>query len=63
MSNEVLPYVDDAWVDNKKTKIGYEVPFSRFFYTAPQWRSLEEIDQDLRTAVASLSVMLKEMAE
>ena len=63
MRSEVLPHVDDAWVDNRKTKIGYEVPFSRFFYTAPQWRSLEEIDRDLRTAVASLSVMLKEMAE
>ena len=32
MSREVLPYAPDAWIDNSKTKIGYEIPFTRFFY-------------------------------
>jgi len=29
---EVLPRVPDAWIDHTKTKIGYEVPFTRHFY-------------------------------
>lgn len=32
MAREVLPYAPDAWIDDKKTKIGYEIPFTRFFY-------------------------------
>ena len=29
---EVLPYAPDAWIDEKKTKIGYEIPMTRYFY-------------------------------
>ncbi|MBC3889217.1 N-6 DNA methylase [Acetobacterium paludosum] len=29
---EVLPFAPDAWIDEKKTKIGYEIPFTRYFY-------------------------------
>lgn len=29
---EVLPYAPDAWIDKKKTKIGYEIPMTRYFY-------------------------------
>lgn len=29
---EVLPYVPDAWIDQTKTKIGYEIPMTRYFY-------------------------------
>lgn len=29
---EVLPYAPDAWIDEKKTKVGYEIPFTRYFY-------------------------------
>ena len=29
---EVLPYAPDAWIDNTKTKVGYEIPFTRYFY-------------------------------
>lgn len=37
-AREVLPFAPDAWVDKSKTKIGYEIPFTRYFYkyTAPQ---------------------------
>ncbi|WNF89782.1 N-6 DNA methylase [Vagococcus fluvialis] len=35
---EVLPFNPDAWMDRKKDKIGYEIPFTRLFYkyTAPE---------------------------
>ncbi|WP_311377064.1 type I restriction-modification system subunit M [Actinobaculum massiliense] len=29
---EVIPYAPDAWIDHSKTKIGYEIPFTRYFY-------------------------------
>ncbi|MBI5872880.1 MAG: SAM-dependent DNA methyltransferase [Candidatus Omnitrophica bacterium] len=44
---EVLPYVPDAWIDTKSTKIGYEVSFTRYFYKPQQLRSLEEIRVDI----------------
>ena len=35
---EVLPFAEDAWIDEKKSKVGYEIPFTRYFYKyeAPQ---------------------------
>lgn len=44
---EVLPYVPDAWIDIKSTKIGYEVSFTRYFYKPQQLRTLEEIRTDI----------------
>jgi type I restriction enzyme M protein len=44
---EVLPYVPDAWIDEGKTKKGYEISFTRYFYQPPQLRSLEEIRTDI----------------
>lgn len=44
---EVLPYVDDAWIDKGKTKVGYEISFNREFYKPPELRSLAEIRADI----------------
>ena len=43
MSNEVLTYAPDAWVDEKKTTIGYEVSFTKYFYKPVELRSMDEI--------------------
>jgi type I restriction enzyme M protein len=40
---EVLPHVPDAWIDHSKTKVGYEINFTRFFYKYKPLRSLDEI--------------------
>ena len=45
---EVLPHVPDAWIDHDKTKIGYEIPFTREFYSYELPRSLDEIDGEIR---------------
>lgn len=45
---EVLPYVPDAWIDESKTQIGYEVSFTRYFYKPVQMRTLDEIMKDIR---------------
>jgi type I restriction enzyme M protein len=44
---EVLPYAADAWVDNSKTQIGYEISFTKHFYKPAKMRSLEEIQADI----------------
>ena len=45
---EVKPYVPDARIDHSKTKVGYEIPFTRHFYKYVPPRPLEEIDTDLK---------------
>lgn len=40
---EVLPYAPDAWVDTKKTKVGYEIPMTRYFYEYQAPEPVEEI--------------------
>lgn len=40
---EVLPYAPDAWIDTKKTKIGYEIPMTRYFYEYQAPEAVEEI--------------------
>lgn len=44
---EVLPHVPEAWIDHGKTKIGYEINFSKYFYKYKPLRSLEEIRKDI----------------
>ena len=58
---EVLPHVPDAWVDEKKTKVGYEIPFTRQFYRYAPPRPLAEIDADLEKQVAKIMTLLREV--
>ena len=58
---EVLPHVpDDSWVDGSKTKIGYEIPFTRHFYEYKPLRPLEEIETEIRELEAEIQGMLGE---
>ena len=41
------PYVPDAWMDREKDRVGYEIPFTRYFYKYLPPRPLKEIDADL----------------
>lgn len=58
---EVLPHVEDAWVDSAKTKIGYEIPFTRHFYEYVPPRPLEEIDAELNQLVSEIMTLLREV--
>ncbi|HNP58767.1 MAG TPA: class I SAM-dependent DNA methyltransferase [Gordonia sp. (in: high G+C Gram-positive bacteria)] len=58
---EVLPYVPDAWVDEKKTKVGYEIPFTRYFYKYMPPRPLEEIDAELNQLAGEIMELLREV--
>lgn len=44
---EVLPYAPDTWIEQDKTKIGYELSFTKYFYKPTELRSLEEIEAEI----------------
>ena len=59
---EVLPHVPGAWIEDSKTKVGYEIPFNRHFYVFEPPRPLSEIDAELAEVTADIQAMLQEMA-
>ena len=59
VEREVLPHVPDAWVDESKTKVGYEIPFNRHFYTYTPPRALEEIEADIQAIEGDILHLLK----
>lgn len=62
MKREVLPHVPDAWVDESKTKIGYEINFNRYFYKYTPPRPMEKIETDLKQIEKEIAEMLGEVA-
>ena len=61
MVREVVPYVADAWVDDAKTKIGYEINFNRYFYEYVPPRPLAEIEADIKALETEIVQMLGEI--
>ena len=55
---EVLPHVPDAWIDHSKTRIGYEISFTRYFYEYKPLRSLAEIRADILALEAETEGMI-----
>lgn len=62
-AREVLPHVPDAWIDESKTKIGYEIPFTRHFYVYKPPRPLAEIDAELRDLESQIQALLGEVTQ
>jgi type I restriction enzyme M protein len=60
---EIAPHVSDAWIDHAKTKVGYEIPFTRYFYTYTPPRPLEEIDRDLNALASEIVQLLREVEQ
>lgn len=58
---EVLPYNPDAWIDRKKTKVGYEIPFTRTFYEYKQIEPAEAIAKRIEKHEKSLMSKLHEL--
>jgi type I restriction enzyme M protein len=59
--SEVKPHVEDAWVDALKTKVGYQIPFTRHFYNYLAPRKLADIDADLEESLQEILGLLKEV--
>jgi type I restriction enzyme M protein len=58
---EVLPHVPDAWIDQDKTQIGYEISFTRHFYKPQTLRLLAEIRADLEALQAESEGLLEQI--
>ena len=58
---EVLPFAPDAWIDEKKSKIGYEIPFTRYFYKYEAPRPSAEIMQEILEIEKELDGALAEV--
>jgi type I restriction enzyme M protein len=56
---EVLPHAPDAWMDEEKTKTGYEIPFNRHFYVFKPPRALDAIDADLKVVTDRIRGMIE----
>ena len=60
MKREVLPHVPSAWIDESKTKVGYEINFNRYFYKYEPPRPLQEIETDLKKIEKEIAGLLLE---
>jgi len=58
-----MPHLPDAWLDQAKNKVGYEINFNRHFYKYTPPRALEEIDADLKHAENEILRLLREVTE
>jgi type I restriction enzyme M protein len=58
---EVRPHLPDAWIDESKTKIGYEIPFTRHFYEFTPLRPLKVIEAEIETLEQEIQGMLGEV--
>lgn len=58
---EVLPFAPDAWIDEKKSKVGYEIPFTRYFYKYEAPKPSAEIMQEILSIEAELDGALAEV--
>lgn len=54
LAREVLPYNPDAWIDKTKTKLGYEIPFTRTFYVYQKLEKATQIADRIKTREKSL---------
>lgn len=60
---EVLPYNENAWIDKKKTKVGYEIPFTRYFYKYVAPEKADDIKEEILAIEEELNGALKELFE
>ena len=60
---EVLPFAPDAWIDEKKSKVGYEIPFTRYFYKYEAPRPSSEIMKEIMELEKELDGALAEVFE
>ena len=60
---EVLPFAPDAWIDEKKSKVGYEIPFTRYFYKYEAPKPSVEIMAEILELEKELEGSLAEVFE
>lgn len=58
---EVLPFAPDSWIDEKKTKVGYEIPFTRYFYEYIPPKPAQELEIEIKEIEMDLDGALEEI--
>ena len=58
---EVLPHIPDAWIDERKTKVGYVIPLNRHFYQYEPPRPLEVIEADIKALEREILELLADV--
>lgn len=58
---EVKPFAEDAWIDEGKTKVGYEIPFTRYFYEYEPLRESADIKDEILAIETELDGLIKEL--
>lgn len=61
MEKEVLTFAPDAWIDDKKTQIGYELSFTKYFYKPIQLREVADIVADIKALEEETDGLLNEI--
>jgi type I restriction enzyme M protein len=62
LAKEIHPYIADAWIDHTKTKVGYEIPFTRQFYTYTPPRPVAEIRGEIESLESQIQTLMKDLA-
>jgi type I restriction enzyme M protein len=61
LAKEIQIYVSDAWIDHSKTKIGYEIPFTRQFYSYQPPRPVDEIRIEIENLEQEIQDLMREI--
>ena len=61
MATEVLPYTPDAKIEDKKTQIGYELTFTKYFFEHRPIRDIDSIAADIKDVIGQMSGVLSEV--
>lgn len=61
METEVIPYSKEAWLDEKKTQIGYELTFTKYFFEPRKIRSIDEISADTKSVEQQMTGIISEV--
>lgn len=63
LAREITPYSADAWIDETRTAVGYEIPLTRYFYRYVEPRPLKDIDAEIDEAEHEITRLLAEVRE
>ena len=61
VEREVKPHVSEFWIDHSKTRIGYEIPFTRYFYKYEELRPFTEIMQEIEELEKEIQAEIKQV--
>jgi type I restriction enzyme M protein len=59
LATEIAPFVPDAWIDHSKTKIGFEIPFMRQFYSYKEPRLVQQVKEEIESLESEIQLLMR----